>query len=122
MSAGDIEAALARESDDASDLLALPEGQYFERKSGRISAKDLAIPLVAMANAEGGALVVGLHNGVVEGVDPRRVNALRQAAMDHTAPPVRVTHEERVIGVAGEERTVLVIRVEPSDTASCSPR
>ena len=92
MSAGDIDAALARASDDASDLLALPEGQYFERKSGRISAKDLAIPLVAMANAEGGALVVGLHNGVVEGVDPRRVNALRQAAMDHTAPPVRATH------------------------------
>jgi len=116
MSARDIEAALARTPHDASDLLALPEGQYFERKSGRISAKDLAVPLVAMANAEGGAIVVGVHDGVVDGVDSRRVNDLRQAAMDHTAPPVRATHEERVIAVAGEERTVLVIRVEPSDT------
>lgn len=116
MSARDVEAALARAADDASDLLALPEGQYFERKSGRISAKDLAIPLVAMANAEGGAIVVGAHNGVVDGVDALRVNALRQAGMDHTAPPVRAAYEERTIGVAGEERTLLVIRVEPSAT------
>jgi len=102
--------------DDAAGLLTLPEGQYFERKSGRISPKDLAIPLVAMANAEGGAIVVGLHDGMVDGVEPARVNALRQAAMDHTAPPVPVSHEERVIKVGGMSRTVLVIRVEPSDT------
>ena len=101
---------------DAAGLLTLPEGQYFERKSGRISPKDLAIPLVAMANAEGGAIVVGLHDGMVDGVEPARVNALRQAAMDHTAPPVPVSHEERVIKVGGMSRTVLVIRVEPSDT------
>ena len=102
--------------DDAAGLLTLPEGQYFERKSGRISPKDLAIPLVAMANAEGGAIVVGLHDGMVDGVEPARVNALRQAAMDHTAPPVPVSHEERVIKVGGMSRTVLVMRVEPSDT------
>ncbi|MBK8756997.1 MAG: putative DNA binding domain-containing protein [Actinomycetales bacterium] len=101
---------------DAAGLLTLPEGQYFERKSGRISPKDLAIPLVAMANAEGGAIVVGLHDGMVDGVEPARVNALRQAAMDHTAPPVPVSHEERVIKVGGMSRTVLVMRVEPSDT------
>lgn len=110
-----VEAALAHARYDATDLLALPEGQYFERKSGRISAKDLAIPLVAMANAEGGAIVVGLHDGLIEGVDPRRVNALRQAAMDHTAPPVRTAHEELVVRIAGQERTILVVRVEPSD-------
>ena len=101
---------------DAAGLLTLPEGQYFERKSGRISPKDLAIPLVAMANAEGGAIVVGLHDGMVDGVEPARVNALRQAAMDHTAPPVPVSHEERVIKVGGMSRTGLVMRGEPSDT------
>ncbi len=117
MSAADLEAALAQVlDDDAAGLLTLPEGQYFERKSGRISPKDLAIPLVAMANAEGGAIVVGLHDGMVDGVEPARVNALRQAAMDHTAPPVPVSHEERVIKVGGMSRTVLVMRVEPSDT------
>ena len=40
-------------------LLALAEDQWFERKSARVSPRDLAVPLVAMANADGGVIVVG---------------------------------------------------------------
>ena len=55
-------------------LLAEPEGQWFDRKSARIGARELAETLVAMANAEGGLIAVGLSGGVCEGVDGRGAN------------------------------------------------
>ena len=41
-------------------LIAMPENQWYERKSGRIAPAALAKPLVAMANAEVGVVVVGI--------------------------------------------------------------
>ncbi len=117
MSASEIDRALTSAPGTVGHALAaIPEGQYFERKSGRLSAKDLAIALVAMANAEGGTIVVGIHAGRVDGVSPDRVNALRQAALDYTRPAVRVAIEEREAREAHQLSTLLVLRVEPSDT------
>lgn len=96
----------------AKALLELPENQWFERKSGRISARDLAVPLVAMANAEGGHVVIGLSDGSVEGVGPDRLNQLRQAAQDFTTPVVPCEATELEID---GEATVLVLRVHPGD-------
>lgn len=100
-------------------LLSLPEDQWFERKSARIASKDLAVALVAFANAEGGSVVVGAHDGRIEGTkaDPKHANALRQAAIDHTSPPVR-THVEQVscVNVSGEPDTLLVFRVSPGES------
>ena len=75
----------------ATALLTEPEGQWYDRKSARISARDLAKALVAMSNAEGGLIAVGLHRGICEGVDglPQRQNDWRQAGLDFTNPPVR---------------------------------
>ncbi|WP_425321744.1 ATP-binding protein [Actinomyces faecalis] len=92
-------------------LLSLPESQWFERKSGAIRPQDLAIPMVAMANSEGGVIVAGLHAGEVVGVDARADNALRQAAIDFTAPPVRV----RVTALDASDGRVLVFRVSPGE-------
>ena len=50
-------------------LLAVPEGQWYDRKSARIAARDLGKTLVAMANAEGGTIAIGLFDGRCEGVD-----------------------------------------------------
>ncbi len=79
----------------AERLLAEPEGQWFDRKSARIQARTLAETLVAMANAEGGMIVIGLAGGVCEGVDDRSAaqNDWRQAGADFTTPPVRYTVE-----------------------------
>lgn len=113
MSSIDVDAALALPDEQAARaLLVLPEDQWFERKSGRVAAKDLARPLVAFANAEGGTLAIGLSDGSVDGVPARSENAFRQAAIDFTMPPVRArtTHLE----VGG--KAVLVIRVDPGDT------
>lgn len=100
-------------------LLELAEDQWFERKSVRIAAKDLAKTLCAMANAEGGVIVVGLHNGAIEGINgqEKQVSALRQASMDHTSPPVRV-HFTQVTCVddTGTPNALLVAQIQPGET------
>ncbi len=100
-------------------LVGLPEGQWFERKSGRTSARDVAVPLIAMANAEGGYVAVGIHGGVVDGVPPERVNALRQAAQDFTVPVARSSVSELL---AEDGRLVLVFRVHPGERVHESTR
>lgn len=113
MYAAEVDQALAQPVEEAVDLLlALPEGQWFERKSGRISPRDLAVPLVAFANAEGGCVVVGLHSGSVDGVAAARLNDLRQAAQDFTQPVVRVRADQLS---TPEGKTLLVLRVDPGD-------
>ena len=96
-----------------NQLSAAPESQWFERKSGRIQAKDLAVALVALANAEGGCIVVGLEAGSVRAADPARANDLRQAAMGWTIPTVRVRIDEFL--VPGDSEALLIFRVDPGE-------
>lgn len=119
MTANQVDAALAADREDVGrSLLALPEDQWFERKSIRVRAQDLDKPLTALANAEGGVIVIGLSDGRVEGVRAHasKQNAIRQAAMDFTVPAVRA-HVEQVscINEQGEIDSLLVIRVDPGE-------
>lgn len=119
MTANQVDAALAADrSDVGRRLLALPEDQWFDRKSIRVRAQDLDRPLTAFANAEGGVIVIGLSEGRVEGIRSHasKQNAIRQAALDFTVPPVRA-HVEQVgcINDAGEVDALLVIRVDPGE-------
>ena len=87
-----IERLLAAPPGEVTELLlAVPEGQWYDRKSARIAARDLGKTLVAMANAEGGTIAIGLFDGRCEGVDdrPSAQNQWRQAGVDHSQPPVR---------------------------------
>lgn len=117
MSSADVDRALGLPQDQVGPALAsLPEDQWFERKSARTAPRDVAIPLVAMANADGGVLVVGLHDGLVEDVPPQRRNELRQVALDFTHPPVRVRVQEVLAASAGGDPVTLVVfRIEPGD-------
>ena len=45
------------------DILSREEGQTFDRKSVRIKPKDLAVTMIAFANADGGDSVVGITDG-----------------------------------------------------------
>jgi ATP-dependent DNA helicase RecG len=88
-------------------LAAIDEDQWFERKSIRIQAKDLGRPLVALANAEGGVIVVGIAAGQVEGLRNHleKLNEFRQAPMDFTVPPVRARFDQqRFCNQDGETR------------------
>lgn len=118
MGSSEVDLALALPPQQAAEALArLPESQWLERKSGRVSALDAARPLLAFANADGGTLVVGIEDdGRIEGVSAARLNELRQAAFNHTTPPVRVHAEEfTATGATGDPVTLLVLRVDPGD-------
>ncbi|GAA2099173.1 MULTISPECIES: ATP-binding protein [Brevibacterium] len=117
MTIGEVtDAAGLPEDETLHALLALPESQWHDRKSARIQPRKLAETLVAMGNAEGGTVVVGLSSGRAEHVDDARANALRQAAVDFTQPPVRIRTEETWALADGERRRLLLIRVLPGES------
>ena len=61
------------------DLQFSTEKQIMDRKSARIRAVDLAIPIVAMANADGGFIVIGIEdNGTITGIDDYEKNLLKK--------------------------------------------
>ena len=67
MTSAVVDAALALTANLLEGVLAkVPEDQWFERESAWVAPRDLAAPLVAMANADGGVSVVGMHGGVLE--------------------------------------------------------
>ncbi len=92
------------------DWATQPEGQFFERKSAwersgakarrrnaRAIAADVAETLSAMANADGGELVVGIEDdGEVTGVDQPgdRLAVIKDAARTRCLPPVDYRCEE----------------------------
>lgn len=126
MSTVAAEQALALEaSRRASALLALPEDQWFDRKSSRVSAQELANALIGFANAEGGLVVVGLWSGQVEGVDRvgGRLAEWQQAAMDFTMPtvPCRPRLVDCLNDSGGPDR-LLAIEVETSERVHANRR
>jgi ATP-dependent DNA helicase RecG len=114
----DIRAALDGDPHDlAKGLLSAGEGQWFDRKSVAIDPKRLAETLVAFANAEGGTVAVGFKGREIEGVAgrPDRVNAFRQAGLDHCDPPVKVRwFEASARDEHGRQISLLIGDVPPS--------
>jgi len=101
------------------------EDQWLDRTSARTTARHLADLMVGFANAEGGLIVVGVHNGRVEGVSSagRRVNDWRQAAMDFTEPPVR--HRFELLACAnadGASDHIVIVEVESSERVHTNVR
>lgn len=83
-----------------------PENQYFERKSARVSNKEVAHQISAMANASGGTVVVGIEDdGKITGIDDKRENELRQVPIDflQTIPQ----HKVEIINVVGHTKIFL---------------
>lgn len=69
-------------------LRKMPEGQFFDRKSARLNAKDFAHHLSAFANASGGLIVLGIEDdGTITGVREGEENLFRQAAFDYLQTP-----------------------------------
>ncbi len=106
-------------ADRGSGIAKATEDQWFEKKSARVHGQALGQALVAFANAEGGTIVVGLHAGAVEGMNQqglKHINALRQASIDHTVPPVRFSCTEvECINSEGAKDVLLVFRVDPGE-------
>lgn len=89
----DLQRVLDLPADERGAALALePEDQWFERKSARLAPRDLAPVVIGMANAEGGTVVIGIHDGRIEGIDdaPDRENGWRQVGVDFVVPALRL--------------------------------
>jgi ATP-dependent DNA helicase RecG len=116
----EVAKALERPAPDVGPgLVAVDEDQWFDRKSSRIHARELADVEIGFANADGGTIVVGLHAGSVEGVDRarRRVNELMQAHIDYCQPAVpAVCQLVPCTRSSGEPDHLLVIELRAGDT------
>lgn len=121
-----VDAALLLPGDAVGPRLTqIVEDQWFDRKSSRVHAKDLAPLICGLANAEGGVIVVGLRDGRVEGTDAdaKRRNAQMQAGVDFCVPPVRLKSElVPCVNDRGDEDHLLVLRVETSDTVHATQK
>lgn len=107
------------------ELLCLPEDQWLERKSARVSARDLANALIGFANADGGLVIVGLHDDKVEGIDGHvvRQNEHLQANLDFCVPPVRArVRFVECINEKGVADRLFVLDVEPSEVVHANKR
>jgi ATP-dependent DNA helicase RecG len=101
------------------ELRQMPEGQTFDCKSVHIEPKTLANTIVAMANADGGIIVVGISDKTrrIEGVDgdTAHLNELLRTPFDFCVPTVSVTTEFLpCIDCDGHNNQVLVMNIPAS--------
>lgn len=104
---------------DIKTLTTTHEDQTFDRKSARIDPKGLAVVLVAMANADGGTVAIGIEDdGTVTGIDRfiGNVNDLLRVPMDYCVPRITV-HPEYLDCINNEGGTdhILLLHVEQSN-------
>ena len=95
------------------------ECQTFDCKSIQIEPKALAVPIVAMANADGGVLAIGVSDKTrrIEGVNgnEKRFNELLRVPFDFCNPSVKVKCEYLPCTDAeGHENRILLMHIPAS--------
>ena len=103
------------------DIKDRPEGQTFDCKSVKIEPKALAVPLVAMANADGGMLAIGISDKTrrIEGIDQHtaHVNELLKVPFSLCIPSVNIKPEYiPCIDSEGKPNHVLLLHIPASAT------
>lgn len=122
----DVGRALHLSLDEVGDALnAISEDQWFDRKSFRIAARDLANAMIGFANSDGGMLVVGLQDGKVEGTDSSdsHRNELMQAHVQYCQPAVPA--QLKLVTCRrgdGQNDQLLVIEIRPGETVYTNVR
>ena len=124
--AGIEQLRLLPERDALAFLIERREGQWLERMSSRSKAADLANEMIGFANAEGGLIALGIHDGAIEGLaaaPPGRLNDWRQAAMDFTEPPIR--HQFELLecrNAKNQPDEIALIEVQPAERVHTNVR
>lgn len=108
-----------------ADLLKAREGQLLARKSARIAPRELANLLVGFANADGGTILLGVDEGVVEAFEPYqgKAESLLPSALALCQPPVRL--QARWISCTnrrGLADRVLSVEVQPGERVHANSR
>ena len=97
----------------------MPEGQTFDCKSILIEPKALANTIVAMANADGGMIAVGISDKTrrIEGIDQDKahLNEILRTPFDFCVPTISVTTEFMPCQDSdGNDNHILIIYVPAS--------
>ena len=104
--------------DNIDDLRFSTEKQIRDRKSVKIAPRDLSTPVVAMANADGGYLAIGIEDdGTITGIDDheKNLNELFRVPFDFCVPSVEVENVFLdVIDQKGNPNHILRMHVLPS--------
>lgn len=93
------------------------ENKYFDRKSARIRAKDLAPLISAFANADGGTVILGISDKSkeLEGIDfagEDKINDFLNASRDFCRPMPRCQEEFlNITNVNGKQDRLLLLHV-----------
>ena len=92
------------------------ENQFLDRKSARITSKDLSHQLSAFANAAGGLVIIGVEdNGSITGVSANQENDFRKAAFEFLQIPPEYKVEKILCSLSsGEEKNVLLFHISPN--------
>lgn len=105
--------------DSIQDLCFSTEKQIMDRKSARIRAVDLAVPVVAMANADGGYLAIGIEDdGTITGIDEqeKNINELLRVPYDYCVPNVSVDVDVLdAVDKKGNPNHILRMRIHPNN-------
>ena len=92
------------------------EGQYFERKSARITASQVAEIVVGLANADGGSIAIGIKDREFEGINSQgavKITDFLQCGVDHCRPPIMFQSEfAEFIKPDGSQDRILFLHVE----------
>ena len=103
------------------DIKDRPEGQTFDCKSVKIEPKAFAVPIVAMANTDGGMLAIGISDKTrrIEGIDQHtaHVNELLKVPFSLCIPSVNIKPEYiPCIDSEGKPNHVLLLHIPASAT------
>ena len=104
--------------DSIEDLRFNTEKQIMDRKSAKIAARDFSTPVVAMANADGGYLAIGIEDdGTITGIDDyeKNLNELLRVPFDFCIPSVEVRNSYMdVTDTDGKKNHILRMQIMPS--------
>lgn len=117
---------LLSEPEALAYLIERQEDQWLERMSSRAKPFDLGNEMIGFANAEGGLIALGIHDGAIEGLasaPPGRPNDWRQAALDFTQPPVRHLFELLDCrNAAGRPDQIALVEIESAERVHTNVR
>lgn len=80
----------------------MKENQTFERKSIKINPKNLSVPVVAFANADGGILAIGItDDGRIEGIKgyENKVNEILRVGYDFCKPTTELILRNWIVSI-----------------------
>lgn len=95
------------------------ENQYFDRKSARVDAKDVARHISAFANGSGGILVIGVEDkGEItgfSGIGTDKLDKFKAVSYDFlSSTPIVKTEIIDVVNTSLKKDFILVYHIEPS--------